>query len=158
MEYLWWDIRPKQRGAFGRSLTKQETEQLATWPVPTQVAVGREVIDGHPCTKYRVTFQKEEKEPRVSFWELYEWSVEGFVWRADDMNAFPVQVTWKGRHYRLSLRFREIKLGKQDPALFELPMDFSRPNRFQFRGWPGQREIFSSASESQDLEKPNSRR
>jgi len=142
-----WDIRPKQRGAFGRTLTKDEVEQVKTWPVPTEIVMGKETIEGHLCTKSRVTFQKEDKEPRVSFWELYEWSVEGFVWRADDMNGFPVQVVWKGQYYKASLRFKEIKIGNQDATLFTLPSGYTKPNRFQFPGWPGQREVFSSSGE-----------
>ena len=138
-----WQFHPTHKGSFGRALTEAEAKQFRVWPTNSQTAVGSETIGGHACTKYRVSFEKATDTLRVNFWELREWNREGYVWKANDLDGFPLRIEWHGNHYMITLEIRDVRFGKQPTELFRLPARYARSNRFQWPGWPGQNEVFN---------------
>lgn len=77
--------------------------------------VGREVIDGHPCVKYRLDLPKERSVGEVAY-----------VWQATDLRNLPVkfEAQMNGETYGLS--FRLIKDAAPDARHFDPPTGFTR--------------------------------
>jgi len=108
---------------------------------PEQTELGKEIIDGHPCMKYRITRTSHDGQ-----------KIEEFVWEATDLNHFPVRrqthtstmlpsiqgLEPKSTPITFTTIFRNIKLERPDAALF-LPSDLD------FK-WGTESEILSSVS------------
>ena len=75
-------------------------------------AMGSEQVGTYQCTKYRVQTTYEGK--------VYT----GLEWDATELNGFPVkQADEKGSW---SKEYQNVRLGKQDPSLFEIPPDYKK--------------------------------
>jgi len=73
--------------------------------------VGKETIDGHPTEKYLITYKDRDITNK-----LYQW------W-ATDIN-FPVKTEdFKGQWKQ---EYKNIKMGKQDDSLFEIPAGYKK--------------------------------
>jgi hypothetical protein len=81
------------------------------------VEVGPETIDGMRTTKYRVSAD----DPKAGWFR-------GFVWRTTQ--GVVLKIDGEGEHQGrlgiLRLQFRNVRIGPQDPGLFEPPADFKR--------------------------------
>lgn len=77
--------------------------------------VGKETIDGHPCTKTKLssTDAKGNKQ-------------EAFVWQANDLKNFPLQMQMAQRSNTLIVKFQPPKLETPEAALFEVPASYAR--------------------------------
>jgi outer membrane lipoprotein-sorting protein len=73
--------------------------------------VGKEVVDGHPTTKYEITTKVEEK------------SMTFFQWLATDIN-FPVKTAATDGSW--TMEYKDIKIGGQPDSLFELPEGYKK--------------------------------
>jgi outer membrane lipoprotein-sorting protein len=73
--------------------------------------VGKEVIDGHPTTKYEITTKVEEKTMTL------------FLWLATDIN-FPVKTAATDGSW--TMEYKDIKIGGQSDSLFELPEGYKK--------------------------------
>jgi len=73
--------------------------------------VGKEVIDGHPTTKYEITTKAEEK------------SMTFFQWLATDIH-FPVKTAATDGSW--TMEYKDIKIGGQPDSLFELPEGYKK--------------------------------
>lgn len=82
-----------------------------------QSVAGRETIEGIATTRYRVS-RNEGKGPQF----------DGHVWRS--AQGIIMKVDGEGAHLgqrgQLRLAFRNVRIGPQDPALFEPPAGYSR--------------------------------
>ena len=76
--------------------------------------LGKETVDNHPCIKQQVVITSETGERE-----------ETLQWLAHDLKDFPVQVQMKNGDDTVTTTFRDVKHGKPDAALFELPADFT---------------------------------
>lgn len=81
--------------------------------------MGRETIDGQETTKYRFSVTTSEG------------SVNGFAWVTDEgilMRSETETTTSQGGQNpgRIVIRLKDLRIGPQDPALFELPKDFQK--------------------------------
>ncbi|MBX5462396.1 MAG: DUF4412 domain-containing protein [Steroidobacteraceae bacterium] len=74
--------------------------------------VGTETIEGHPATKYRMV--------------LKDGSAGGFMWITDD--GIPVKMDMLSKSgkdkSRTTVTLTNLKIGAQDPQLFEVPGDY----------------------------------
>jgi hypothetical protein len=77
--------------------------------------VGREIVDGHPCVKYRLDLPKERGAGEAAF-----------VWQATDLKNLPIQfrTTLKGDTY--GLLFRQIKDAPPEARYFEAPAEYAK--------------------------------
>lgn len=76
--------------------------------------VGSEKVEGHDTTKYQLTLADE--------------SASGFIWLTRD--NIPVKMDMLsedgGQKIRMQMTLKNLKIGKQDPALFELPAGYQK--------------------------------
>jgi len=77
--------------------------------------IGKETIDGHTCVKVQlVMISSDDTKEEMTAWEATD--LGGMIIRLDSTNGYDGS---KG-----SLLFKNVKLGKLDPALFEVPTGF----------------------------------
>lgn len=82
-------------------------------PQPLKILLGVEAIDGHPCKKFQLTFPTNAE-------------VAGKVWEASDLNGFPIQMEFSNADVGVKIHYHDVKLGPQDPSLFEVPKGYTR--------------------------------
>ncbi|MGH2829761.1 MAG: hypothetical protein ACREQ9_11460, partial [Candidatus Binatia bacterium] len=104
-----WVVMP------GAGCSQQSYEDDPSRPQPwarllaDEELVGAETIDGHPTRKYR---RRTTVDGRT--WISY-------VWRATDLQDFPLRTTNESGRYEMS--FRNVVLGAPDPKLFAPPAE-----------------------------------
>jgi len=79
--------------------------------------IGTEVVDGHTCRVEEVTITSEHgKNLKLKLWE------------ADDLSGFPLKVeVYRRTGPPITLTYKDIKIGKPDPALFAHPATCTAP-------------------------------
>jgi hypothetical protein len=80
--------------------------------------VGEETINGYDCAKYRAKFE-DAKGGRAG----------GYYWVSDDGILMKVDMIYQSRGQkgdRLIIELRDLKVGPQDPAYFEVPASYSK--------------------------------
>ena len=78
--------------------------------------LGKETIDGHPCTKNKVTVTDKEGK-----------KYESTVWNATDLKNFPVKIeTTSEQGMKMIMAFKDVSLAKPDAAQFAPPSDFTK--------------------------------
>lgn len=76
---------------------------------------GKETVDGHSCTRYKVTMKDDEgKEQQAT------------VWSASDLKGFPVKIETVTEGHPSTMTFKDVKLAKPDAALFDPPADYAK--------------------------------
>lgn len=85
-----------------------------------KTALGKETIDGHPCTKNKVVITPKSGE-----------SQEAIVWNASDLKDFPIQMQMTDNDNTVVMKYKDIKMAKPDAQLFEAPAGFTRYNDMQ---------------------------
>jgi len=73
-----------------------------------------EKIDGHPCSQSRASVGPEVV----------------VIWRATDLNQFPIQMETRHGEFVSALRFRDVRPLKASPSLFAPPPDFRKFDSF----------------------------
>lgn len=99
------------------------SEKAAPDSAPVRVdrkEIGRETVDGHPCVKYDVTVTPQEGR-----------RIEMVVWEATDLDGFPVQIRMQQDGATITHRFKNVKPGKPDAALFAAPAGYKRHDSMQ---------------------------
>jgi hypothetical protein len=77
--------------------------------------IGRETLEGHPCMKSKVTVQSSSGG-----------TMQGTVWRATDLKNFPIRIILPSGDSTVEMTFKDLKLAKPDPTLFEAPVGHRR--------------------------------
>lgn len=96
---------------------ERDRQLLPTTPEDDAVItlIGPDVVDGVATTQYRM--------------EARDKSSEGFIWLNKDNIPVRMEVTDKmpgGKNSKVVMTLQELQMGKQDPALFELPAGMSK--------------------------------
>jgi len=81
--------------------------------------VGRETIDGHPTTKYLITYKIDDKKNQV------------YQWLARDIK-FPIKTA--GVDGSWTQEFRNVKMVAQPDSLFEVPPGYTKMQMPQMPG------------------------
>ncbi len=76
---------------------------------------GADTVDGHPCTKNKVTVTGPDGT-----------SHESMVWNATDLEKFPVKIETGENGQKFTMLFKDVKLEKPDAALFDPPTDYKK--------------------------------
>lgn len=77
--------------------------------------LGKETIDGHATTKYKVVMKDDEGKEH-----------ESTIWTASDLKDFPIKIETVNEGMPSTITFKDVKFDKPDAALFDPPADFQR--------------------------------
>lgn len=113
-----WNIMPKEKMYMELPFdlkNKPKVEEKYPGEIERK-EVGRETIDGHPTTKYLITYKIDDKKNQV------------YQWLATDIK-FPIKTA--GVDGSWVQEFKNIKMGSQPNSLFELPAGYKK---FQMPG------------------------
>lgn len=77
--------------------------------------LGKETIDGHACTKNKVTVTEKDGSQHRST-----------VWNASDLNKFPVKIETSEEDRKMVLLFTQISFAKPDAGQFDAPAGFTK--------------------------------
>ena len=94
----------------GSGATKDSPE-----PDLKRTELGKETVDGHPTTKYKVIIKDDEGKEH-----------ESTVWAATDMKDFPIKIESVNDGMPSTVLFKNVRLEKPEASLFEPPTDFQR--------------------------------
>lgn len=110
-----WILMPDQHIYMETPLKdkKDIVEELNDPGVRTEKTfLGNETVDGHPTKKYHiVTYRGKTKES------------SGTLWEATDLKNFPIQ--YKDDDTKSTTTWKNIKFGKINDSLFEIPSGYS---------------------------------
>jgi hypothetical protein len=80
-------------------------------------AVGTETVDGHACQIEDITVTPERGQPlRMRLWE------------ANDLSGFPIKIEVQRAATPAVITYKDVKIGKPDPALFIRPANCAKPS------------------------------
>src|SRR5262249_15788086 len=82
--------------------------------------LGKETVEKHPCTKSKLTYT--DKNGRTS---------EALVWEAVDLKDFPIQYQTVDEGHTTTTTFSDIKMGKPEASVFELPASYKKYGSMQ---------------------------
>lgn len=82
--------------------------------------LGKDTVENHACTKSKLTFTAKDGQ-----------TSEALVWEATDLKNFPIQYQTVDEGQTTTTTFTDIKQGKPDPSLFELPASYKRYGSMQ---------------------------
>lgn len=107
-----WMLMPDDKTYMEMKLAKQRRkDDLSSYKVE-QTTVGPETVNGVKATKSKIVMTAPNGNKMGGFW----WTTgEGIVVK---MDAISVD---KGGKERLTINLENLKIGKQDPRLFEIP-------------------------------------
>ncbi len=77
--------------------------------------LGKETVDGHPCTKNKATITSDKGVKH-----------ESTVWNASDLKNFPIKIQYIEDGKNAILSFTEVKFDKPDAAKFVVPAKFTK--------------------------------
>jgi hypothetical protein len=76
---------------------------------------GTETVDGHACQVEDITVTPEHGQPlRMRLWE------------ANDLSGFPIKIEVQRAASPATITYKDVKIGKPDPALFVRPANCSK--------------------------------
>jgi outer membrane lipoprotein-sorting protein len=82
--------------------------------------LGSDTVENHACKKFKLTLTNKDGQ-----------TAEALVWEATDMNNFPIQYQTVDDGQTTTTTFSDIKMGKPDAALFELPATYKKYGSMQ---------------------------
>jgi hypothetical protein len=89
-------------------------------PKIEKTELGKETVEGHSCVKYKVVMTDDDGKQYTML-----------TWQAADLSDFPIKSEVQSGSDTVTTLFKNIKLGKPDAALFELPSDYKRYGSMQ---------------------------
>jgi Domain of unknown function (DUF4412) len=123
-----WMLMPEQKAYMEMALgSSTDQGDISGWAFE-QTVVGPEDLDGLKTTKSKVTAKGPRGEKMGGFW----WTTADGVTVKMDMLALE-----KGSKMRIKMELKNLKVGKQDPALFEIPAGYSKMQMPGMGGMPG---------------------
>jgi hypothetical protein len=96
---------------------------------------GKEMIDGHACTKKKITTTNTKGKVQ-----------EAFVWQATDLKNFPIKMEMAQRSNKLIVKFQPPIFETPDAALFELPAGYTKYDSVQMLMQAAMMKMFSGGA------------
>ncbi|MGH7273699.1 MAG: DUF4412 domain-containing protein, partial [Nitrospiria bacterium] len=114
-----WILMPDEKMYMEMSMKQAQSQNpgvdLSKYNIE-RTEVGNEVIDGHEAIKYKVIMTSQDGKKLGGF----QWVVNpGIQIKLDALSIDGVSKE------RIKMELRNLKIGKQDPALFEIPEGYS---------------------------------
>lgn len=96
-------------------------EEAATKDLKVEkTAAGKEIIEGHPCSKNKITVTDAKGKKQ-----------EATVWNASDLKDFPIQVQIQEAKTTTTILQSEPKFEKPEASLFDAPAGFTKHANMQ---------------------------
>ena len=117
---LMWQLMPSERMYMEHSMDKAAAQNkgkdLSKWDFEETV-VGEEVLEGVKVTKYKTIATSTDGK-----------KYGGFSWRTKEGIAVKQDLLYKegNEKHRMTTELKNLKIGKQDPKLFEVPEGFTK--------------------------------
>ena len=117
---LMWQLMPSEHMYMEHSLEKAAAQNkgkdLSKWDFEETV-VGEEALDGVKVTKYKTIATSTDGK-----------KYGGFSWRTKEGIAVKQDLLYKegNEKHRMTTELKNLKIGKQDPKLFEVPEGFTK--------------------------------
>ncbi|MBI3852655.1 MAG: DUF4412 domain-containing protein [Verrucomicrobia bacterium] len=108
-------IYPGLQAYVNLPLPKAEAEALDKEPKMEKTELGKETIDGHPCTKSKVVVTDDKGEKH-----------EATVWNAADLKDFPVQIQVQEKDTFIMMRYQQLQFIKPDAQQFDPPTGYTQ--------------------------------
>lgn len=114
-----WMLMTSEEMYMEMSLDNEKQNPLIQGPgdIIKRERIGKDTIDGHPTIKEKVTFRKDDGKKD----SIYSWTATDLGW---PVKAEAIDGSW-------SYTFKDIKKGRQDPELFEVPKGYKRVSGLQ---------------------------
>lgn len=77
--------------------------------------LGKDTVDGHSCIKNKAVVTDDQGNQH-----------EFTVWDATDMKDFPVKIQMSQAGHTITMLFKNVKLSKPEPSLFQPPSDYKK--------------------------------
>jgi hypothetical protein len=123
-----WMLMPAQKMYMENALGQARQQGPPSGP-PDDVTiseVGKETLDGVETTKYKLLMK--------------DGGAGGFMWFTKDGITMKMDLLQKegGKKTRMTMTLSNLKIGPQDPAVFEIPAGYNKmPNMGRMFGMPG---------------------
>lgn len=114
-----WTLIPSERMYMEVSTKeiKEQKDNLDNYKIETTV-IGSETVNGVPCEKSKVIMtNKSDGSKMGGFWWVTK---DGIVMKMDMISKD------KDEKLRMKIELSNLKIGKQSPALFEIPAGYSK--------------------------------
>jgi hypothetical protein len=108
-------IYPDQRVMLNLPLPKEDYEGSDKAPKVSKTPLGKETIDGHPCTKNKVLVTDSAGQ-----------TVEATTWDASDLKGIPIQIETQEKDSTSLVRFKQVQFAPPASDLFEPPSGFNQ--------------------------------
>jgi hypothetical protein len=108
-------IYPRARAYSEKPMSKDEIAAADKTYTIAREKLGKETFEGHACDKSKVTLTDDKGVKHLAT-----------VWNASDLKDFPVQIQMTEQDSTLVMKFRDVKLGKVEPARFEAPAGLTK--------------------------------
>ena len=111
-----WQLMPSQNMYMEHSMTKNKGNDPSQWDFEETV-MGQEVLNGMKVTKYKTIATSTDGK-----------KYGGFSWRTKEGISIKSDLLYKegNEKKRMMTELKNVKVGKQDPKLFEVPEGFTK--------------------------------
>ena len=115
-----WQLMPSEKmymeHSFGQGHSQGQSKDMSQWDFEETVA-GEEVMDGIEVTKYKTIATSTDGK-----------KYGGFSWRTKEGIAIKTDLIYKEGtdKHRMTTELKNVKIGKQDPQLFEIPPGYTK--------------------------------
>lgn len=122
-----WSVMPDAKMYMEMALDSSDVQDFKNmdWQ---ETVVGEEVVNGIKTTKYKAIATSTDGK-----------KFGGFSWRTKDGITIKADLLYKEgtETHRIKLELTNLKVGKQDPKLFEVPADFAKTDMGAMMGHGG---------------------
>ena len=111
-----WQLMPSEKMYMEHSMGKGNAKDASQWDFEETV-MGEEVLNGVKVTKYKTIATSTDGK-----------KYGGFSWRTKEGISIKTDLLYKegNEKHRMATELKNLKIGKQDPQLFEIPKGFTK--------------------------------
>jgi hypothetical protein len=107
-------IYPTPKCYMTTPMPKEDSDTLKADHKIEKTVLGKETIDGHPCTKTKILIKGDAAKP-----------LEATTWNATDLKDFPIQIESKNNENTSIIHYKDVRFTKLDPKQFEPPEGYT---------------------------------
>jgi hypothetical protein len=111
-----WQLMPSEKMYMEHSMAKSKGNDLSQWDFE-ETAMGEETLNGVKVTKYKTIATSTDGK-----------KYGGFSWRTKEGISVKSDLLYKegNEKKRMMTELKNLKIGKQDPQLFEIPQGYTK--------------------------------
>lgn len=111
-----WQLMPSEKMYMEHQFGRSKSNDMSSWDFEETI-VGEEVLDGIKVTKYKTIATSTDGK-----------KYGGFSWRTKEGISMKTDLLYKegNEKKRMATELKNVKIGKQDPKLFEIPEGFTK--------------------------------